>query len=526
MTDGRTAPAPHRIDTLAVRLALGFLGVALAAVALLAGLTAIFAAHDVSGLARHQRSELTRAVAVTAGAAWDRSDSWKGADLMPVLDLAAQTGAEVQIRDQRGAVVAASDGFAARRGETQLSAPVVVEGVHAGQTILRFTGAGLAGADHALVIALLRALAVAAGAAALVALVTAYAIARRLAQPVDHIISVTRARGAGQRTARVGAIRAPSELAELASAFDQAAERLERNEQLRRDLIADVAHELRTPVAILQAGHEALLDGVVEPTPSELASLRDEVVRLGRMVDDLQVLSAADAAALQLDLHRSNLAAIAAVAADSLEGRFEAAGSVLERQLAPAHVRADPRWLHQVVTNLLTNALKFSPAGSGVTIQVRPAGAHAVLDVIDHGMGIPPEDLPHIFDRFWRGRRAAEISGSGIGLAIASELARAHDGTLTATSELGRGTQLTLTLPSALGLGPALGLGGERRGNPGRDLFRAGGRRQATEHRLHRFRRCKLRFRGCRSRSRRCRSRGLPRQNSCRCHRRIPHPTR
>jgi two-component system, OmpR family, sensor histidine kinase BaeS len=450
MTDARIEPpAPHRIDTLAVRLALGFLGVALAAVVLLGGLTAIFAAHDVSGLVRHQRSELTNAVAVTAGAAWDKNDTWAGAQLSPVLDLAAQTGAEIMIHDQRGAVVAASSGFAALRGMPQLSAPIIVDRKHVGTAVVRFSGTGLAGADHALVRALLRALAAAAGAAALVALVTAFAIARRLARPVEHIISVTRARGAGQRTARVGAIRAPNELAELASAFDQAAERLERNEQLRRDLIADVAHELRTPVAVLQAGHEALLDGVVEPTPAELASLRDEVVRLGRMVDDLQLLSAADAAALQLDRHRCDLADIAAAAADSLAGRFEAAGSILERQLAPAYVSADPRWLHQAVTNLLTNALKFSPPGSSVIIRVRSAGSDAVLEVIDHGIGIPPEDLPHIFDRFWRGRRAAEISGSGIGLAIASELARAHDGTLTATSQLGQGTQLTLTLPSA-----------------------------------------------------------------------------
>jgi two-component system, OmpR family, sensor histidine kinase BaeS len=430
-----------------VRLALGFLGVALAAAALLAGLTAVFAARDVSQLAHHQRAELTRAIAVTAGVAWDKRQTWADAELSPVLELAEQTGADVQVRDEHGATVAASPDFAAQRGSPQLSSPVIVRGLRVGEVSVRFSGAGLAGADHGLVIDLLRALAASATIAALLALVTAVAVAHRLARPVRHIISVTRARGEGQRGARVGAIRAPSELTELASSFDQMAERLELNEQLRRDLIADVAHELRTPVAVLQAGHEALLDGVVEATPAELTSLRDEVLRLARMVDDLHVLSAADAAVLQLDLQRCDLAVLAGRAADSLVGRFEVADIALERQLTPALVRADPRWLHQLVTNLLTNALKFSPAGSRVIISVSPAGADAVLEVIDHGIGIPPADLPHIFDRFWRGSQAAEISGSGIGLAIAAELAGAHGGTLTATSDPGAGTHMTLTLP-------------------------------------------------------------------------------
>ena len=147
-----------------------------------------------------------------------------------------------------------------------------------------------------------------------------------------------------------------------------------RHDQLRRDLVADLAHELRTPVAVLQAGHEALLDGVAEPTSAELASLRDEVLRLARMVDALQALSAADAAAMQLTRYQCDLAEVAAAAADSLAGQFEAADTVLERELTGVDVMADPRWLHHLVTNLLTNALKFSPAGGRVIIASGPQG--------------------------------------------------------------------------------------------------------------------------------------------------------
>jgi two-component system, OmpR family, sensor histidine kinase BaeS len=258
----------------------------------------------------------------------------------------------------------------------------------------------------------------------------------------------------GDRSARVGEIKAPGELRELAVAFDQMADTLDHEDKIRRDLVASVAHELRTPVAVLQAGHEALLDGVTEPSPEELGSLRDEVLRLARMVDDLQTMAAADAAVLQLTRERNDLAAIAGAAADSLARRFEAAEVTLDRQLAPAPALADKRWMHQVVTNLLGNALKFTPAGGTVTISTgtistRQDGPSSVLEVTDTGIGIPADELPRVFERFWRGQAAAQTSGSGIGLAIASELAWAHGGTLTAASEPGEGTRLTLILPSA-----------------------------------------------------------------------------
>jgi len=223
----------------------------------------------------------------------------------------------------------------------------------------------------------------------------------------------------------------------------------DRQDQLRRDLVADVAHELRTPVAVLQAGHEALLDGITEPTPDQLASLRDEVLRLARMVGDLQTLAAADAAVLHLTRRPCDLASIAAAAADSLAGQFEVAGIILERRLTPVVIDADQRWLHQVITNLLTNALKFTAAGGRVTVEAGPTGSKAVLTVTDTGTGIPADELPRIFDRFWRGRQAMQLSGSGIGLAVAAELARAHDGQLTARSQPGQGTEMTLTLPRA-----------------------------------------------------------------------------
>jgi two-component system sensor histidine kinase BaeS len=428
-------------------LALAFLAVALAAVALLAGLTAAFAAADVSALANRQRTELTKAIAVAAASAWNRSGTWANEDLAPVLGLAARTGADAQIRDKTGLPVASTPGFAAHSASPQFSAAVTVGARRVGEATLRFSSTGLGGADHALQVALLRAIAGAAGLAAVLALLTGLAVARRITRPVGRLIAVTRAMGGGDRAARVGPIRAPGELGELATAFDQMADRLDRQEQLRRDLVADVAHELRTPIAVLQAGHEALLDGVAEPTADQLASLRDEVLRLARMVGDLQTLAAADAAVLHLTMSRCDLADIVATAVDTQASRFEAAGITVARALTPVEVLADPGRLHQVVTNLLTNALKFTPPGGQVHVQAGPAGANAVLEVADTGVGIPADELPRIFDRFWRGQRASQVSGSGIGLTVAAQIARAHGGELSASSVPGHGTRLTLTLP-------------------------------------------------------------------------------
>jgi two-component system sensor histidine kinase BaeS len=438
--------------TLELRLTLAFVGVALAAVAVLSLLTAFLASADIDRQDNMRRAQLTRTLGVVAAAAFERDHGFVRGDLTPVLNLAKQAGADVAVQDTAGHVVTSTPGFA-RQGRTmQYTAAVKADGANVGRIVTRFTHRGRIGTTgSALLGALLRAIGGAAGLGALLALITGIIAARLITHPLERIIATVRARDAGARTARIGPIRAPGELRELAAAFDQMSDHLNRQEGLRRDLVADVAHELRTPVAILQAGHEALLDGVAEATPEQLSSLRDEVLRLGRMVSDLQDMAAADAAALHLDLHPCDLAAIAEEAADSMTGRFETAGLRFERHLQPIEVMGDPRWLHHVIMNLLTNALKFTPAGGVVSMDVGPAsaGPAATLTVTDTGVGIPADEISHIFDRFWRGRQALQTSGSGIGLAMAAELVRAHHGELAASSEEGQGTQMTVTLPRA-----------------------------------------------------------------------------
>jgi two-component system sensor histidine kinase BaeS len=432
---------------LGMRLSLAFVAVALTAVALLSGLTAVLAAADVDQLAHSQRARLTQAMAAVVGAERSEAGNWRETSFMSTLDLAAKIRAEVRVTDAAGTVVTRSSGYAADSGAIH-RAPVLVRGDRVGSVAVKF-GPGLGPVDARLRAEFWRAIAGAAGLAALLALIVAIAVSRRLTRPVDRLIEVATAVGGGDRSARVGTLGGPTELAKLGETFDEMADALDRQEQLRRDLVADVAHELRTPVAVLQAGHEALLDGIVDATPVQLASLRDEVLRLARMVDDLQALAAAEAAALQLTLRPGDLAEIAATAADSLAGRFEAGQITLERRLEPAPVRADGRWMHQVITNLLSNSAKFTPAGGKVIVTTAVDGGRATLTVSDTGVGIAADQLPRIFERFWRGTNSTGASGSGVGLAVVAELVRAHDGDIAVDSTPGEGTLMVVSLPAA-----------------------------------------------------------------------------
>jgi signal transduction histidine kinase len=179
--------------------------------------------------------------------------------------------------------------------------------------------------------------------------------------------------------------------------------------------------------------------------------LHEEVLRLARLVGDLQTLAAADAAALNLTLAPIDLGEIAGAALDSMTSRFEGAHIQVRRNLHSATVLGDPDRLRQVVLNLLTNAAKFTPDRGRIEVTVEPAGGLVLLTVADSGVGIDAENLPHIFDRFWRGRNSAGKPGTGIGLAIVAGLVRAHHGNISVDSEPAAGTTFTVSLPAWTG---------------------------------------------------------------------------
>ena len=238
-----------------------------------------------------------------------------------------------------------------------------------------------------------------------------------------------------------------NEIGQLATAFNTMAEHVEKEDQLRRAFTADVAHELRTPLAILRSELESVQDGVRQPTDDVIASLHDETLRLTQLVADLEALASADAAGFTLDRQPISLSAIVADATAALAGRFDDAAITVHTDLDEVWVDADPVRVAQIVTNQLTNTVKFVPAGGTVTITVRETDRWAELTIADTGPGIPADDLPHIFDRFYRSR-TARADGSGIGLAVVAQLVGAHGGTITALSTPGHGATFTTRLPA------------------------------------------------------------------------------
>ncbi len=436
------------IGELGLRLALAFVAVALLAIVALTTIGALTVNTDVMRFVQQQERLLTNAVAAGSAAAYDGS-GWTPANLGPVLDVATSAHASAQVRDAAGSVVTSSPGFATFPSSSALAQPVIAHGQQVGWVTLRFDERGLGEAARSFQATRWRDRIVAGGIATLIALVVSIFFSRLITSPLEAMLRAQRARGAGDRSARVEVEGSVGIVREVVDGFNWSANVLDQQDRLQRNLVANVAHEIRTPIAILQAGHEAMLDGMTEPTADNLASLRDEVLRLARMVDDLQRLAAAEAAALQLKSAAHNLAAIADDAADSLSEPYSAAGVSLVRRLTEMQVRCDLQRMREVITNLLTNALKFTPAGGTVVVETGPHRTHmARVRVTDTGVGIPAEDLPHVTERFWRGRRSADMAaGTGIGLTIVAELVRAQHGELEIASEPGQGTKVTVTIP-------------------------------------------------------------------------------
>ena len=285
------------------------------------------------------------------------------------------------------------------------------------------------------------------------ALLLGLLISWRLTAPLRQLTHAAGAIAAGDLSQRVPA-RGGDELGEVGQAFNRMAASLEEGETLRRNLMADVAHELRTPLTVIQGNLQAILDGVYPLDEAQVASLFDETRLLTRLVDDLRELALAEAGQLRLEHETVDLASLAQGVVGNFSPGAEAAGVKLACAISGEglEVTGDADRLGQVLRNLISNALRHTPAGGRVTVSVGRSGDRVHLAVIDTGTGISPEDLPHVFDRFYRGdkSRSRRGGGAGLGLAIARQLVIAHGGEIAAESALGAGTTFRVTLPAAV----------------------------------------------------------------------------
>ncbi len=445
-----------RSASIRTRLAIGLLGVA----ALAVGVSTLLSERGLdpalsAAAARDVRQTGARAAAVLSARASRQGGQILPADVMAVEHPALLRGVVITVRGADGSIVNADAADDVLHDQARPDARSTFAVVGGDRTIGTVSATPLAGANVLAAQPELRhslwRLHLAAGAIALAAaLATALLLAWTLARPLRAIRAAAEALGDGDLTARIQPTGGP-ELVTVATALNQLAETLGQEETLRRRNVADLAHELRTPVGGLLARIEAAQDGVLEDERANLDAMHGEAMRLARFCDDVSRLAEAQRPGFLIHTTPVNLAAIAAgVVADFADAARERALDV--RLLgSAATVDGDETRMRQIVENLLSNAIRYTDPGGLVDVVIAHEDGFARLSVVDTGVGIAQADLPNVFTRFWRAEqsRSRATGGSGVGLAIARELVTAQGGTITVESDVGRGTAFTVSFPLA-----------------------------------------------------------------------------
>jgi signal transduction histidine kinase len=387
----------------------------------------------------------------TIARSYGTNQSWE--NIQADADRIAQlSGQRVVVADAQGRIVGDSDqtliGKMASAAWAPTSAPLMFEGARIG-TLYLDPVRGPDPADLAFASAINRSVLLGAALAILAAIAISLLLARGILRPVDRLTNAVRRMKTGDLAVQVD-IESHDEIGELGIAFNAMAGSLQEQEKLRRSMVEDIAHELRTPLTNLRGYIEAAQDGLVEPNSALLDNLHEETMLLQRLVGDLQDLALAEAGKLAFIFKPTALPAIAEQAVGILQPQADAKGVTLELDMPPdlPSVNVDPERIGQVLRNLLYNAYLHTPAGGQITVASHVSGEEVIVSVHDTGSGIGPEDLPHVFDRFYRAdkSRSRRTGGAGLGLAIVKQLVLAHGGSVSVTSEPGKGSTFMFTV--------------------------------------------------------------------------------
>jgi len=445
----------------ALRLGAAFAGVGIAAAALTAILVNVaFGSRFTGYLDAQQQVREQQLVAILADS-YSRSSGWVSGDLSSLTPLAFMDGGTLRLLDASGRIVwgPSPDQLLGQMAEIHRQMmgggvlgpehrlPITVGGEVIGTAVVRFPATGLLPQDVSFRASVNRLLLYGGLAAGLLALLLGIVLARRATAPARELARAARGFASGDRGRRVR-YDTPDEFGEMARAFNAMGDAVEEGDRLRRDFAAEVAHEVRTPLSIIRSQIEGIQDGVLEPSPSTVGSLHEETLRLTRLMGDLETLASAEAAGFSLSPQPTSLKPLLDECANGFAGPFEAQGVTLRLELEDVVADVDPNRMRQVVSNLLSNALKFTPSGGSVEVLLGSTGEQAVITVTDTGPGIAPDDVPHVFDRFFRGH-GVRASGSGIGLTVVRELVEAHGGSVDVSSQPGAGAAFTVRLPRA-----------------------------------------------------------------------------
>jgi two-component system sensor histidine kinase BaeS len=337
--------------------------------------------------------------------------------------------------------------------EPDVSIPILDAGEQVGTLLVAQSGVGGSRAGEQYLAQVNQAILWAGLIAVLLALLLGIFLARRLTRPLRQLNQATQNVAAGDLSQRV-IVSIHDEVGELADHFNDMAAALQMAETQRQQLLADTAHDLRTPISIMQSHLEAMLDGVFPTTPENLGIVYEETLRLGRLVGDVRTLSLVEAGQLPLDKQAVDLTELVAQAAASFAPLAEADGIQLVTDFQPTPaVQADPTRIHQVLANLIANALRYAPQGSQipptVSLSVAADADQVMIRITDNGPGLSLEQQVSVFDRFWRSdaARSREEGGSGLGLAIAKGIVEAHNGRIGVESEPTQGATFGFSLP-------------------------------------------------------------------------------
>lgn len=327
--------------------------------------------------------------------------------------------------------------------------PLVDEGKKMGVLLLSEQGSVLDPAEEEFLASAKRSALLGGGIASGIALLLSAFLILQVLSPLRLLSRATERIARGDLTQRV-TLKARDEFGQLGSSFNRMIDNLRRSETIRQTMTADIAHELRTPVTIIQGNLEAILDGVYQPTPETIAPIYEETLHLGRLIDDLRDLALAEAGELRLNKEPTDLVALVNQVTEMVSSSLEWGPKLhVKVDHSLPKVTLDPKRIRQVVANILSNAVRHTPATGEIWVEILQKGGEVELRVTDSGPGIPPEDLPHLFERFYRGDQARSRSGggSGLGLAIAKQWVEAHGGRIWAENSEQTGARFVVRLP-------------------------------------------------------------------------------
>ncbi len=474
------------MNSLATKLSVAFILVVVLGVASVSLLVRIGTARDFESYLEARGGIYLARAADSLAQLYQQNGDWKNAQPM-LSDLLRGPTDRLVLSDASGRIVGDTDGQLLGRSVDGIDAvnqaPITVGGSKVGTLYLlsftpgpgasvgrgqgagpppgrgpgAMTGAGTsqvlsASLESAYLASVDRAILTAAVLSAIIAIAAGLFVSRKITRPLARLAAASQEVASGKLDRRLE-VTSNDELGRVSSTFNTMAESLQRNEEARRHMVADIAHDLRTPLAVIQGTVDGMLDGVIAPDRDSIESIKEEVALLTKLVADLRTLSLAEAGQLKLDRSKVDLLTFAQRAVLKIEpiAREKGITCRVEGQSPAPVVAIDTARMGQVLGNLLDNALRYTPEGGSITVSVgRSAAGMAVLSVADTGIGISPDDLAHIFDRFYRADRSRtrKSGGSGLGLTIVKQLVLAHDGRVWAESQPDAGSRFSIELPA------------------------------------------------------------------------------